>query len=107
MDSSEDLQNRGAGLTSEAGNGSENIASPVLVVNTAAPNNNAEQDEKEDDAVSIQTTTDDLLGEGTETSLREHKLGLDINFPWGWSGSSYDDYEYGMDLTNTMFDCIC
>ncbi|KAI1022042.1 hypothetical protein LB504_007370 [Fusarium proliferatum] len=93
MDSSEDLQNRGPGLTSEAGDGSENIASPVLVVNTAAPNNNAEQDEKEDDAVSIQTTTDDLLGEGTETSPREHKLGLDINFPWGWSGSSYDDYD--------------
>ncbi|KAG5799177.1 hypothetical protein H9Q69_001809 [Fusarium xylarioides] len=93
MDASEDLRNGGAGLTPEAGDGSKKIASPVLVVNTTTPNDNIEQDEKEDDAVSIKTTTDDLLGEGTDTSPREHKLGLDINFPWGWSGSSYDDYD--------------
>ncbi|KAJ9414194.1 ankyrin repeat-containing domain protein [Fusarium oxysporum] len=93
MDTSEDLPNGRPGSNLEAGDGSEKIASPVPDVNATAPNANVEQEEKEDDAVSIKTTTDELLGEGTETSPREHKLGLDINFPWGWSGSSYDDYD--------------
>jgi hypothetical protein len=107
MDTSEDLPNGRPGSNSEASDGSEKLASPVPDVNATAPNANVEQEEEEDDAVSIKTTTDELLGEGTEASPREHKLGLDINFPWGWSGSSYDDYEYEKDLTTTTSDCIC
>ncbi|KAF9768543.1 hypothetical protein IL306_014142 [Fusarium sp. DS 682] len=51
--------------------------------------------EDHDDAISIQTGTDDLLPiELDSTSpLQEHKLGLDINEIRGWSGSDYDDYD--------------
>ncbi|KAF4951589.1 hypothetical protein FGADI_7364 [Fusarium gaditjirri] len=91
MDTSEDLPNGRPGSNSEASDGSDKIASPVPDVSATVPNANVEQEEKEDDAAS--TTTDELLGEGTETSPGEHKLGLDINFPGGWSGSSYDDYD--------------
>ncbi|KAF5642482.1 ankyrin repeat [Fusarium tjaetaba] len=101
MDTSEDLRHEVPGSTSEAGEGSEKISSPGLVVDTTTPNDNTEQDDKDDDAVSIKTTTDDLFGDGTDTSPREHKLGLDINFPWGWSGSSYDDYEYEKNPTTS------
>ncbi|RYP78211.1 hypothetical protein DL771_000688 [Monosporascus sp. 5C6A] len=50
------------------------------------------------DAISIKTTTTDIFSRsgrsssaGTES--KQHKLGFDINYPWGWSGSSYDDYD--------------
>jgi hypothetical protein len=29
----------------------------------------------------------------SETQSKQHKLGLDINEPWGWNGSLYNDYE--------------
>ncbi|RGP62916.1 putative ankyrin repeat protein [Fusarium sporotrichioides] len=48
--------------------------------------------ESDDDAISIETTTDQLLHTEPEAS-REHKLGLDINPVWGWSGSAYDDFD--------------
>ncbi|RYP16723.1 hypothetical protein DL765_004959 [Monosporascus sp. GIB2] len=51
-----------------------------------------------EDAISIETTTTDIFSQsgrsssaGTES--KQHKLGLDINYPWGWSGSAYDDYD--------------
>ncbi|KAF5635889.1 ankyrin repeat [Fusarium sp. NRRL 52700] len=91
MDTFEDLSN--GRPTSEASYRSEKIASAVPDVNIATTIANEEQVDKEDDAVSIKTTTDDLLSEGAEIVPREHKLGLDISFPWGWSGSSYDDYD--------------
>jgi hypothetical protein len=57
------------------------------------PDVHVEQDE--DDAVSIETTTDQLFYSASEAVVsKEHKLGLDINPVWGWSGSAYDDYEY-------------
>jgi hypothetical protein len=50
------------------------------------------------DAVSVKTTTANIFPEygqdappGPES--KQHKLGLDINEPWGWDGSSYNDYE--------------
>ncbi|KAJ8131775.1 hypothetical protein O1611_g1848 [Lasiodiplodia mahajangana] len=44
------------------------------------------------------TTTADLCsqrqgGSPPSSQSTQHKLGLDINRPWGWSGSSYDDYD--------------
>lgn len=51
------------------------------------------------DAVSFKTTTSDFFsGDYTPNAApgpesKQHKLGLDINQPWGWDGSSYSDYE--------------
>ncbi|KAI1370783.1 putative ankyrin repeat protein [Hypoxylon crocopeplum] len=50
------------------------------------------------DAASVKTTTASLFSQceessSSESESRQHKLGLDINYPWGWSGSSYDDYD--------------
>lgn len=56
------------------------------------PDIDTEQDE--DDAMSIETTTDQLFETESDVVSKEHKLGLDINPLWGWSGSAYDDYEY-------------
>ncbi|KAL6918825.1 hypothetical protein FSST1_002851 [Fusarium sambucinum] len=49
----------------------------------------------DDDSVSIQTGTDDLLPLDSDAVIppQEHKLGLDINAIRGWSGSEYDDYD--------------
>jgi hypothetical protein len=47
-------------------------------------------------AVSPETRTEDLFSEnGDDPPLAsdERQLGLDINRLWGWSGSSYSDYE--------------
>jgi hypothetical protein len=53
------------------------------------------------------TATDDLFprsaGSASETAAREHQLGLDINYPWGWGGSKYNDYEY----VNTCIGSSC
>ncbi|KAI1654117.1 putative ankyrin repeat protein [Daldinia decipiens] len=50
------------------------------------------------DTISIKSVTSDLfslseslLPQGPES--KQHKLGLDINHPLGWSGSAYDDYD--------------
>ncbi len=80
---------------------------PVAEVPASAAGLNAPNDGKEDgdqDAASVHTTTADLFsqtGGDSPSGLqsKQHMLGLDINYPWGWSGSSYDDYEYGNDLT--------
>lgn len=44
-----------------------------------------------------ETRTEDLFsqtGDGPSLSSDERQLGLDIIYPWGWSGSSYSDFEY-------------
>ncbi|KAI0099851.1 putative ankyrin repeat protein [Nemania sp. FL0031] len=53
---------------------------------------------KDHDADNAKTTTADLFsqkegGSSPCSHSKQHKLGLDINRPWGWSGSSYDDYD--------------
>jgi hypothetical protein len=52
------------------------------------------------DAASVRTTTADLFPEDGEaavpsgpSSKRRNQLGLSITAPWGWDGSSYNDYE--------------
>jgi hypothetical protein len=59
------------------------------------PSNNDECDLNER-AGSPETQTDDLFSEdGDSLALAsdERRLGLDVIRPWGWSGSSYNDYE--------------
>ncbi|SPJ73238.1 uncharacterized protein FTOL_02968 [Fusarium torulosum] len=51
------------------------------------------EEKDEQDVTDIKITTDDLFPSETEELLNEHKLGLDINKPHGWSGSNYDDYD--------------
>ncbi|RYP51143.1 hypothetical protein DL768_003490 [Monosporascus sp. mg162] len=51
-----------------------------------------------EDSISTNTTTTDIFSQSGKsfsagTESKQHKLGLDINYPWGWSGSSYDDYD--------------
>jgi hypothetical protein len=45
----------------------------------------------------LKTTTTDLLNSGLDEwsapEPKQRKLGLDINEPLGWNGSSYNDYE--------------
>jgi hypothetical protein len=48
------------------------------------------------DAASIKTTTEGLFPEDVKWpsyDTAEHRLGLDINYPRGWDGSSFNDYE--------------
>ncbi|KAI0539493.1 putative ankyrin repeat protein [Xylaria digitata] len=50
------------------------------------------------DSASTKSTETNPLSENEESAslsseLKQHKLRLDINKPWGWSGSSYDDYD--------------
>ncbi|KAI0858067.1 putative ankyrin repeat protein [Xylaria cubensis] len=50
------------------------------------------------DAVGTKSTTTKSPSRNEEdtsrgSELKQHKLGLDINNPWGWSGSSFDDYD--------------
>ncbi|KAI1128725.1 putative ankyrin repeat protein [Nemania abortiva] len=57
----------------------------------------AEEDENLD-AASVKTTTTDLFSQREESSSpgpesKQHELGLEIKYPWGWSGSLYDDYD--------------
>jgi hypothetical protein len=57
-----------------------------------------ETDKSSDQNSSVTTSEDGLSDFGLEVilgdaQLRQHKLGLDINEPWGWDGSSYNDYE--------------
>ncbi|KAM0514996.1 hypothetical protein ACHAPE_006318 [Trichoderma viride] len=42
---------------------------------------------------SVGIITDDLFPPDPPKPINEHKLGLDINKPYGWSGSNYDDYD--------------
>lgn len=48
------------------------------------------------DALSVETTTDQIFNPPTEPQidLKQRKLGLSIVRNLGWSGSNYDDYEY-------------
>lgn len=48
------------------------------------------------DALSVETTTDQIFNPPTEPQidLEQRKLGLSIVRNLGWSGSNYDDYEY-------------
>jgi hypothetical protein len=55
-------------------------------------------EEGNQDAASVKTTTADFFPDyqadaPSGSSSKQHKLGLDINEPWGWDGSSYNDYE--------------
>ncbi|KAI8966064.1 putative ankyrin repeat protein [Daldinia sp. FL1419] len=50
------------------------------------------------DAVSVTSVTADLFPQTSgplppSSIYKQHKLGLDINYPLGWSGSAYDDYD--------------
>ena len=52
--------------------------------------------ELQDDPQDVESIiTNDLFPEQEQDihQCKEHKLGLDINFPWGWSGFEYSDYE--------------
>jgi hypothetical protein len=76
---------------------------PVPEVLPSASGSNAPND-GEEDAASVETTTADLFSQSGEDSpygrkSKQHRLGLDISYPWGWSGSLYDDYEYENDST--------
>ncbi|PNP41528.1 hypothetical protein TGAMA5MH_06629 [Trichoderma gamsii] len=45
---------------------------------------------------SPETPTEDLFsdnGDSPSSVSDERRLGLDIIYPWGWSGSSYSDYD--------------
>lgn len=58
----------------------------------------AKEDTEPARSVTAETVTDDLFSTSgkseSDSETKEHKLGLDINFPWGWAGSKYNDYEY-------------
>lgn len=54
-------------------------------------------------ADSPETQTEDLSSQNGDSppsvaESDERKLGLDIIRPWGWSGSSYSDFEYDGDF---------
>lgn len=52
-------------------------------------------------ADSPEARTEDLFsqnGDSPPSISGKRRLGLDIIRPWGWSGSSYSDYEYDGDL---------
>lgn len=59
----------------------------------------AQGEDDNQDAVSIKTTTEALFAEGEagdtldDPAEKQHRIGLDINYPWGWHGSMYDDYD--------------
>jgi hypothetical protein len=50
-----------------------------------------------DENSNVATSDDGLSDFGldvlSDAQLKQHKLGLHINEPWGWDGSSYNDYE--------------
>ncbi|KAI1099976.1 putative ankyrin repeat protein [Jackrogersella minutella] len=88
-----------AGVASTTASGTQEqseIEAPASNTESNAPND-AEED-KDNDAASIKTTTTDIFSKSETSSSKgseskQHKLGLDINYPWGWSGSNYDDYD--------------
>lgn len=57
---------------------------------------NSEEHGVDERAGSPETRTEDLFsenGDSPPSASDERRLGLDIIRPWGWSGSSYSDYE--------------
>ncbi|KAG7286709.1 hypothetical protein NEMBOFW57_009020 [Staphylotrichum longicolle] len=83
-------------LRREPGTKTESQAVPDA--NISSGNADDDQDGENQDAASIKTTTTDffldhIVTTPTANSSRQHRLGLDINEPWGWDGSSYNDYE--------------
>jgi hypothetical protein len=50
-------------------------------------------DENSNVATSDEGLSDFGLDVPDDAQLKQHKLGLHINEPWGWDGSSYNDYE--------------
>lgn len=69
------------------------------ITSADATSDDVGSEDENQDAASIKTTTADFFPEyGRADALwapspKQHKLGLDINHPWGWDGSSYNDYE--------------
>lgn len=75
---------------------SENLEEPEAATDAASTTPGTASDKSKDsDAVSVQTKTTDIFSSSEEDlpSSNQHELGLDINFPRGWDGSSYNDYE--------------
>jgi hypothetical protein len=57
---------------------------------------NDEKFDSNERAGSPETQTEDLFSEDGDSlapASDERRLGLDIIRPWGWTGSSYSDYE--------------
>jgi len=85
------------GLEAEA---EPKVMEPIIVAVTAGTDTSSDDGDEDgsQDAASVKTATADFFPdyEGdvpAERSSKHHKLGLDINEPWGWDGSSYNDYE--------------
>lgn len=81
-------------LRREPGTNAESQAVPDATISSC----NTDQEGGNQDAASIKTATTDLfldhvVAAPTANNPRQHRLGLDINEPWGWDGSSYNDYE--------------
>ncbi|KAL2192491.1 putative ankyrin repeat protein [Corynascus similis CBS 632.67] len=75
---------------------SENLEEPEAATDAASTTPGTASDKSKDsDAVSVQTKTTDIFSSSEEDlpSSNQHELGLDINFPRGWDGSSYNDYD--------------
>ncbi|KAK4244200.1 hypothetical protein C7999DRAFT_44090 [Corynascus novoguineensis] len=74
----------------------EELEDPEAATDAASATPDTASDKsKSSDAVSVETKTTDIFS-GSETGLpssNQHELGLDINYPRGWNGSSYNDYD--------------
>lgn len=97
MDDSECLQSDSLDAASEVNNQSD-TASAARKKSSPQPPSITVEGKDEQDVTDIEITTDDLFPSEPDKPFNEHKLGLDINKPHGWSGSNYDDYEYVGDL---------
>lgn len=93
MDDSGCPQNDSLDAASEVNNQPDTAPAAQKKDSPQPPSVTVEEKDKQD-VTDIKITTDDLFPSETEELLNEHKLGLDINKPHGWSGSNYDDYEY-------------
>lgn len=71
-----------------------NLALPLQEADSERMRNEDQDDAI--DAISVETTTDQIFNPPTEpqSELEQRKLGLSIIRNLGWSGSNYDDYEY-------------
>jgi hypothetical protein len=93
MDDPECSQNDSLDAASEVNNQPDTV-SAAQEKDSPQPPSIIVEGKDEQDVTEIKITTDDLFPPEPEEPLNEHKLGLDINKPHGWSGSNYDDYEY-------------
>ncbi|KAM0218323.1 hypothetical protein ACHAPA_002405 [Fusarium lateritium] len=92
MDDSEYPQNKSLDSAPEVNN-SPGATSSVQEKDTSQAPSIADGRKDGQDVSDTEIKTDDLFPPDPEEPFNEHKLGLDINKPYGWSGSSYDDYD--------------